>query len=78
MIVRITGFFAVFKALTLKTVHGRRIFHTWKECEALIADKQVNVLPVVSHKLPLTDFQLAFDELFSGKACKIILYPGKM
>lgn len=27
----------VFKSLTLKTVHGRKIFHTWEETEKLVA-----------------------------------------
>ena len=33
----------VFKSLNLNSVHGRRIFHTWEECERLIAEKKVNV-----------------------------------
>ena len=31
----------VFKSLTINSVHGRRIFHTWEECERLIAEKKV-------------------------------------
>ena len=34
----------VFKSLTMKTVHGRRIFHTWEQCEKLIAEKKVTVM----------------------------------
>ena len=26
----------VFKSLTLKTVHGRKIFHTWRESERIM------------------------------------------
>ena len=26
----------VFKSLEIHTVHGRKIFHTWEECEKLI------------------------------------------
>ena len=33
----------VFKNITLKTVHGRRIWSTWEDCEALIADGKVRV-----------------------------------
>lgn len=32
----------IFKSLTLKTVHGRRIFDTWEQCEKLIKDKKVH------------------------------------
>ena len=31
----------IFKSLTLKTVHGRRIWDTWENCEKLIAEKKV-------------------------------------
>ncbi len=30
----------VFKSLTLKTVHGRKIFHTWKQTEKIFAEKK--------------------------------------
>ncbi|CAL4161977.1 unnamed protein product, partial [Meganyctiphanes norvegica] len=65
----------VFKSLTLKTVHGRRIFHTWKECERLLADGLVDAEPVISHDLPMSQYQSAFSDLLSGNACKIILDP---
>ena len=26
----------IFKSLTLKTVHGRKIFHTWRETERIM------------------------------------------
>ena len=32
----------IFKSLTLTTVHGRRIFHTWEQCESLIKQGKVN------------------------------------
>ena len=31
----------IFKSVTLTTVHGRRIFHTWEQCEQLIAEGKV-------------------------------------
>ena len=30
----------VFKSITLKTVHGRKIFHTWIESEKLVHEKK--------------------------------------
>ena len=32
----------VFKSITLKTVHGRKIFHSWEESEKLIQEKKYN------------------------------------
>lgn len=68
-------FFSVFKALTLRTVHGRRIFHTWEETEALVADGKVDVNALISHRFPMSKFEDAFQVLFGGKGCKIVLYP---
>ncbi|XP_076029625.1 L-threonine 3-dehydrogenase-like [Oratosquilla oratoria] len=65
----------VFKSLTLKTVHGRRIWSTWEECERLLAEGKVDVNPIISHDLPMSNFHEAFQALLSGKACKIILDP---
>ncbi|XP_042859715.1 L-threonine 3-dehydrogenase-like [Penaeus japonicus] len=65
----------IFKSLTLKTVHGRRIFRTWRECERLLADGLVDAAPLISHRLPMSQFEQAFQELLSGSACKILLDP---
>nr|KAG5703163.1 hypothetical protein BaRGS_027328 [Batillaria attramentaria] len=67
----------VFKALTLKTVHGRLVFHTWEEIEKLVAEGKVDVKKVVSHRVPMSKFEDAFKALFSGEACKILLDPSK-
>lgn len=68
----------VFKSLTITTVHGRRIFHTWNECEKLIADKKVNPSMLVTHDLPLSEHHDAFTTLLSGKCCKVLLDPSKV
>jgi len=64
----------IFKSLTLTTVHGRRIFHTWEQCEYLIASGQVDPTKIVSHEFPLKDWQTAFDTLLAGEACKIVVH----
>lgn len=67
--------FPVFKGLTLKTVHGRQVFHTWEETEKLTAEKKVKTAAVISHRVPMSRFEEAFAALFSGQACKIVLDP---
>ncbi|CAL1527444.1 unnamed protein product [Lymnaea stagnalis] len=67
----------IFKALTLKTVHGRLIFHTWEQSEALVADGKIDVKAVISHRFPMSQFEEAFKTLFSGEACKIVIDPSK-
>ena len=68
---------SVFKSLTLKTIHGRRIFHTWRESERLIAQGHVDVHKVITHRFPMSQFEEAFSVLFAGTAIKIVLDPWK-
>jgi len=65
----------IFKSLTLKTVHGRRIFDTWEQCEKLIKDKKVSPEIVLSHEFTMSEWESAFDVLMSGAGCKIIVDP---
>jgi len=65
----------VFKSLQLRTVHGRRIFHTWEETEKLLAAGKIRTEPVISHRIPMSQFEEAFTALFSGQACKIVIDP---
>lgn len=69
--------YIVMKALTLKTVHGRLIFHTWEETEKLVANGKIDVKAVITHRYPMSQFEQAFQTLFSGQACKIVLDPSK-
>ena len=66
---------SIWFSLSMRSVHGRRIFHSWEECEKLIASGQVAPEKTVSHRLPMSDFENAYDILLSGRACKIILDP---
>jgi len=63
----------IFKSVTLTTVHGRRIFHTWEECERLIQEGKIDPTVIVSHQFSLDDWQEAHDVLLSGSACKILV-----
>ncbi|XP_065191971.1 L-threonine 3-dehydrogenase-like [Sycon ciliatum] len=65
----------MFKSLTLRTVHGRKIFSTWEKSEEILASGKIDISPVITHRFPLTKFEDAFAALFSGAACKIILDP---
>jgi len=63
----------IFKSITLTTVHGRKIFHTWEQCEKLISEGKVDPTKIVSHEFPMTRWQEAFDTLMSGHGCKIVV-----
>jgi threonine dehydrogenase-like Zn-dependent dehydrogenase len=65
----------IFKSLTLTTVHGRKIFHTWEKSEEMLHQKLVDVNIAVTHEFPMSQFEKAFEVLFSGEACKIMIDP---
>ncbi|XP_022780397.1 uncharacterized protein LOC111321701 isoform X1 [Stylophora pistillata] len=65
----------LFKSLTLKTIHGRKIFSTWEKSEELLFNNKVDVTPVITHEVPMSQFEKAFDLLKSGKGCKIMVNP---
>ena len=37
----------VFKSLTMKTIHGRKIFHTWEEIEKIAAANKYVSIPLI-------------------------------
>lgn len=67
----------VFKSLTLKTFHGRRIFHDWEESERILHQNLVDTNPIITHDYPLSQFERAFQVLLRGEGCKVLVTPGK-
>jgi threonine 3-dehydrogenase len=65
----------IFKNLTVSAVNGREIWATWFKTRWLLEHGVVDLRPLVTHTLPLTDFEQAFAELDAGAACKIVLHP---
>lgn len=66
----------VFKSLTIKTIHGRLIFHTWEEAEKILASGRIDLSPIISHRYKLSEWKEAHDTLLTGQANKIILTVG--
>ena len=65
----------IFKEAKIIGIHGRKMFETWTVMENLMANGLLALKPIVSHILPLEDFEKGFSLLKDGKACKIILDP---
>ena len=67
----------VFKSLTIRTIHGRRIFETWKIAEELVSKGLINLDYIVTHEIPLSQYKSGYDALKSGNALKIVFDPTK-
>jgi threonine 3-dehydrogenase len=65
----------VFKEATIFGVHGRKMFETWRGMEGALASGKLDISPVLSHEMPLSDFAEAIRLAKSGQANKVILIP---
>jgi threonine 3-dehydrogenase len=68
----------VFKGATIYGVSGRKMFETWYQTRGLIQSGQVDISPIISHHLPLEDYERAFELMLNGEADKVALYPNGM
>jgi threonine 3-dehydrogenase len=62
----------IFKGLRLAGIFGRRLWQTWYQSTALLASG-LDIRPVITHRLPLDQFEHAFALMRSGTCGKVIL-----
>ena len=63
----------IFKGSRIIGVNGRRMFETWYQVEDLILSGRVNLKPIITHEIPLADFEEGFKLMKAGEAIKVIL-----
>jgi len=61
----------IFKGATVIGISGREMFETWYSTRALL-DGGLDLSPIITHKLPLEEFEKAFDLIGSGQCGKIV------
>jgi threonine 3-dehydrogenase len=68
----------VFNGGTFYGINGRLMFDTWFTVSNLLSSKRLDVTPVVTHKMPLANFEEAFTLMTETpkKSGKIILFPN--
>ncbi|MCE8021003.1 L-threonine 3-dehydrogenase [Halomonas sp. MCCC 1A11036] len=62
----------IFNMLTLKGIYGREMYETWYKMSVMI-DSGLDISPVITHRLPYSEFQRGFDAMLSGEASKVVL-----
>lgn len=62
----------VFKSLYLKGVYGREMFETWYKMVSLVKSG-LNVNPVITHRLPVSEYLQGFELMKAGTCGKVIL-----
>ena len=64
---------AVFKGATVLGINGRKMFETWYQVENFLLSGRLNLEPIVTHHLPLTDFERGLKLMQAGEAIKVVL-----
>ncbi|MEZ4575610.1 MAG: L-threonine 3-dehydrogenase [Vampirovibrionales bacterium] len=65
----------ILKETEVVGVHGRRMFDTWLLMLELLDSGQLNLDPIFTHQLAMSDFGQAIDLMRSGQAGKVVLNP---
>lgn len=62
----------VWKGLKMKGIYGREMFRTWQKMDAMLRSG-LDVSPIITHRLPYTEFKAGFDAMNSGLSGKVVL-----
>ncbi|MEX2103866.1 MAG: zinc-binding dehydrogenase, partial [Bacilli bacterium] len=65
----------VFKGITVQGITGRKMYETWFQTAGLLNSGQVDVTPIITHQLPLDEFEKGFELMISGQSGKVVLIP---
>jgi threonine 3-dehydrogenase len=66
----------IFKGITVQGINGRRMYQTWYQMSALLKNNKLDLHPVITDRMPMSDFSKGMDRLKTGEASKILLYPN--
>ena len=63
----------IFNMLTIKGIYGREMYETWYKMTVML-QSGLDIRPVITHRLPFTEFEQGFETMYSGQAAKVILH----
>ncbi|HZS93272.1 MAG TPA: L-threonine 3-dehydrogenase [Chloroflexota bacterium] len=64
----------IFKGATVRGISGRRLWETWYQTRGFL-ESGMDLSPIVTHRLPLPEFETAFELVRSGQSGKVVMYP---
>jgi threonine 3-dehydrogenase len=71
----------VAKGITVHGVVGRIMYKTWDQLQRFLNPKSnstsIDLLPIITHRFLLEDFEKGIALMRSGKCGKVILFPDK-
>ena len=66
----------IFKGITLEGVIGRRMYETWHQMRDFLGAGKFDPTPVITHRLPYTEFAQGLAAIADGTAGKVVLSFG--
>lgn len=63
------------KGLTIHNISGRKLFSSWEHATKLVRDKRVDLSPLISHVLPMSEAEKGFELLLKGEGIKVLVVP---
>ena len=66
----------IFKGATIQGINGRRMYQTWYQMTALLKAGKLDLHPVITDRIGMTDFAKGMERLKTGVASKILVYPN--
>ena len=63
------------KGAVVYGIHGRDTFTTWEIAKNLLVAKTVDLEPFITHQMPFSEFEEAFNLCKQQQTGKVILYP---
>jgi len=62
----------IFNMLTVKGIYGREMYETWYKMTVMIQGG-LDIRPVITHRLPYTEFERGFQVMNNGQCGKVVL-----
>lgn len=63
----------IFNGLTIKGIYGREMYETWYKMTSML-QSGLDVMPVITHRFPYTEFEEGFQVMRSGNSGKVVLH----
>ena len=62
----------IFKGLVIKGIYGREMYETWYKMASML-QSGLDISAIITHSLPIDEFQKGFEIMGSGQSGKVIL-----
>lgn len=62
----------VFNMITIKGIYGREMYDTWYKMTVML-QSGLDISPVITHRLPFTEYEQGFAAMRSGQSGKVVL-----